>query len=107
MHRFLILLVLAGIAPMLAAQDAAQPLPSAPSATKYPPKQTVPPPAPAPAPSSQQKPAPATDGTSASSAPADSAAAPSPAALPRGTATAAPAGGDDEPLTTITKRVDE
>ncbi len=94
---------------MLAAQEASQPLPSAPSATKYPPKQTAPPPV-APAPSTQQTAPPATSaaaGTSTSPAPDSSAAASSPAAIPGGAAAPTPAGGDDVPLTTITKRVDE
>ena len=106
MNRLLILLLLSGLAPVLAAQDASQPLPSAPSATKYPPKQTAPPPAAAPA--QQQTPAATTSaaaGAGTSAAPANPAS--SSAAVPGGAATPEAAAGDDEPLTTITKRVDE
>jgi len=112
MNKFLILLALAGLSLAMAAQDGSQPLPSAPSATKYPPKsatQTQPQAAPAPAaaqpaPTSSEQPAASASGssnTSASSAPGSAS-----AALPAGEA-APPPTKDDEPLTTITKRVDE
>src|SRR5579884_1693302 len=112
MNKFLILLALAGLSLALAAQDGSQPLPSAPSATKYPPKsatQTQPQAAPAPAaaqpaPTSSEQPAgsaSASSNTSASSAPGSAS-----AALPAGES-APPPTKDDEPLTTITKRVDE
>ncbi len=103
MSKFLILLLLTGLLPGLAAQDGSQPLPSAPSATKYPPKQATPPPAqqtqtpPAPAPASSQQPA------ASDSASSNTSASPAP-----GSADAPPVNGpDDVPLTTITKRVDE
>jgi Ca-activated chloride channel homolog len=111
MNRFFILLALAGLSLTMVAQDATQPLPSAPSATKYPPKQAAPPPqaqpAPAAAPSTDQAPASSTPATStpppANSGPGSTTSA----ALPGGAATPAPAEPDDVPLTTITKRVDE
>jgi VWFA-related protein len=119
MNRFITLLLLAGLSPLLAAQDTSQPLPSAPSATKYPPKQ-VEQPQTAPAPATDPQPpagatAPAGTGTTApaagtntSATPADSgSASTTSAALPGGAATPAPPATDDEPLTTITKRVDE
>lgn len=103
MNKFFILLLLAGLPLALSAQDGSQPLPSAPSASKYPPKQSAQPQT-APAPSTEQAPA-----ASTTTAPANpgSASATS-AALPGSAATAPPANGDDDvPLTTITKRVDE
>ncbi|MFZ0706308.1 MAG: VWA domain-containing protein, partial [Candidatus Korobacteraceae bacterium] len=109
MNKFFILLLLAGLSLALAAQDGSQPLPSAPSATKYPPKQATPP---QPAQPTQTPPAPApTQQTSASSKPAaGSSATSSTSASPApGSADAQPAANesDDVPLTTITKRVDE
>jgi Ca-activated chloride channel homolog len=110
MNKFFILLVLAGLSLAMAAQDGSQPLPSAPSATKYPPKQTTQPQQPQSAPATSEQPAAnsATSNTSGSSAPANSGSAPSTAAaLPGGAATPPPSEPDDVPLTTITKRVDE
>jgi VWFA-related protein len=118
MKRFFILLLLAAIPAMLVAQDSSQTLPSAPSATKYPPKKDPPPPAPVPSPSEQpatgstapSTPAAPSTGASppstATATPGNAAASPANAALPVGPGTPPPA-GDDVPLTTITKRVDE
>ena len=96
--------LLAAGAAVLPAQDS-QPLPSAPSASKYPQN---------PAPQ-QQLPATATtapqqNSTTAATpatAPAANGSANTTAALPGGAADAKPADYDDVPLTTITKRVDE
>ncbi len=119
MKRFFILLLLAAVPAMLVAQDSSQTLPSAPSATKYPPKKDPPPPAPAPsspgqpAPGTSSTPVPAAQGTgasqpsSASATPSNAAAAPANAALPVGPGAPPPPAGDDVQLTTITKRVDE
>jgi VWFA-related protein len=99
MKKFLIVLAIAGVALAMAAQDGSQPLPSAPSASKFPPKPATPPPTQNdPAGKSEQPPA---NSTSPAGAPAAS------GAQPAGTATAPPSDPDDEPLTTITKRVDE
>jgi len=116
MKRLFILWLLAVLSGTLAAQDSAQ-LPSAPSASKYPAKSAAAnPPTPAPA---QDTPPPAANSESTAQAPAQPAnpapsntgnavAASGSAALPGGGAAAAPPPGpDDEPLTTITKRVDE
>jgi VWFA-related protein len=108
MRRFFILFLMAVFSGMVVAQDSSQ-LPSAPSATKYPPKSNAPS---SPAPAAQQAPSDSKT-TSAAPAPSDpatsstntSAAASGSAAQPGGAAPAAAA--DDEPLTTITKRVDE
>ena len=110
MNRFFILLLLGAFSAALLAQDSSQPLPSAPSASKYPPKPAAQPQtAPAPAPTEQ---APAnsapTAGASAAPVPANPGSSSTAAAeLPGGTAAPPPAATDDEPLTTITKRVDE
>ena len=116
MKRLFILWLLAVLSGTLAAQDSAQ-LRSAPSASKYPAKSAAAnPPTPAPA---QDTPPPAANSESTAQAPAQPAnpapsntgnavAASGSAALPGGGAAAAPPPGpDDEPLTTITKRVDE
>lgn len=118
MNKFFILLVMACLSLALVAQDGSQPLPSAPSASKYPPKQVTQPqpqdktptaPAAQQPPASSEQPAAntsATSSTGASSAPVDP--APTSAALPGGAAPAPPpAAPDDQTLTTITKRVDE
>src|SRR5579864_2684227 len=109
MKRFITLLLLAGLSPLLAAQDASQPLPSAPSATRYPPKPVAPPPAAQPPATDPETPASTTaGGTGTSTTPADSgSASTTSAALPGGAAAPAPPATDDVPLTTITKRVDE
>jgi len=110
MNRFFILLLLGAFSAAMLAQDSSQPLPSAPSASKYPPKPAAQPQtAPAPAPTEQ---APAnsapTAGASAAPVPANPGSSSTAAAeLPGGTAAPPPAATDDEPLTTITKRVDE
>ncbi len=109
MKRFFILLLLAVLSAVLLAQDSSQPLPSAPSATKYPPKQATPSQTtPAPVPASEQ-PAASTSATSsaAPAAPSTAVAPSTSAALPGGAAAAPPPAPDDVPLTTITKRVDE
>ncbi len=119
MKRFLILLLLAVVSPVLVAQDSSQTLPSAPSAIKFPPKKDSPS---APAPSSSEpaastgttsgatpsaaSPA-ATEPNSGPAAASDGSTAPANAALPVGPGAPPPPGGSDEPLTTITKRVDE
>jgi VWFA-related protein len=98
------------------AQDATQqPLPSAPSATKYPPKPATPPPSAAPAPAQSQAPAATEPAQStaapqnATAAPADTPAAPASNLGTLGTAQQQPASADDqeEKLTTIVKQVDE
>jgi VWFA-related protein len=92
-----------------AAQDASQqPLPSAPSTTKYPPKPTSPPPdaTPAQAPAT----APASQTTAPQSAPAGQNSPPATTAVPAQQNPAAPAAPSDdqgEKLTTIVKQVDE
>ncbi len=123
MKYWLILIVLVALSWGLAAQDAPQPLPTAPSATKFPPRQTAPPPetsqasAPAATPSpAAADPAPLAS-TAASSGTQTNVAPPAPEppksnALPSADVTV-PAGkpspGDnpDDQLTTIRKRVDE
>ena len=118
MKKFFILLLLAGLSLAMAAQDGSDPLPTAPSASKYPPKQAAQPqtsqtvPAAAqPAPATSEQPAanaPANSSTSTSSASANpGAGSTTSAALPGGAAAPAPSAPDDVPLTTITKRVDE
>jgi len=113
MKRIFMLFLLAAVTPAIAAQDSSQ-LPSAPSASKYPaksapagfpaqPQATEPPPANKPS----SAPAAATSNQSSSSTPHSAVAASGSAALPGGAAAPQPAGADDEPLTTITKRVDE
>jgi VWFA-related protein len=101
--RFVALL-LALVVRVLFAQDAPQPLPTAPSASKFPPAKADPP---------AQQTAASAPGTQQSSG---SAPAPGNAASPAATGSAqspAPGGAqpanadDDVPLTTITKRVDE
>src|SRR5271165_4950983 len=119
MKRTFILLLLATVSTAVAAQDSSQ-LPTAPSATKYPAKSapaTSPPPAPVQStgqsagnqPAAPDAAAPAASNTtpanSTGSSPSMPAASGSPAA--RGAAPPPPSGADDEPLTTITKRVDE
>jgi len=107
MNKFFILLLLAGLSAALAAQDGSQPLPSAPSATKYPQQQAQPTPAAVPSASTSSAGS-ATSSSNTSSAPANTAAGPaSTAELPAGAATPPANGDEDVPLTTITKRVDE
>ena len=94
------------------AQDATQqPLPSAPSAAKYPPKPATPPAsaAPAPAPAQTQAPAQTAASQASAPAPADASAPPASNLGTLGTAGQQPSKSDDqeEKLTTIVKLVDE
>ncbi len=94
----------------MAAQDGSQPLPSAPSAMKYPRQQsTQPPPSqPSPAPGTQQAPANPAPATNSPASPNSGADSTTSAELPGNGATPPPVNApDDVPLTTITKRVDE
>jgi VWFA-related protein len=117
MKSRLILVLLAALPWGLAAQNSAQQqLPTAPSATKFPPQQSVPAPtsgtshssdpaqSPAPAPS-----APAAVSGSSSTAPTTSSAQPAPANESSKSAVTPPGQGDtpDDTLTVIRKRVDE
>jgi len=109
MKTFFILVLLAIVVPMLPAQDSSQPLPSAPSANKYPQAQ-----APPPQQTQQQQQtstaAAAPQTTTATTPPVGNepaAPASTTAALPTGAAKANPSDTDEVPLTTITKRVDE
>jgi VWFA-related protein len=116
MKRLFILALMAVFSGIVSAQDST-PLPSAPSATKYPPKSTAPSsPGPAPAAAAQQPASGNQATTPAAPAPASSdpptsstntSAAASGSATPGDAAPAPPAKSDDEPLATITKRVDE
>lgn len=101
MNKFFVVLAMTGLAAAMAAQDGSQPLPSAPSASKFPPKQAQP--QNPPATSTEQPPVNAAPATGSSATP-DSATS---SAKPDGSATAPASDSDDAPLTTITKRVDE
>ncbi len=90
---------------MLAAQESGPALPTAPSAVKYPPKNVATQPATPDAQAAAAAPAAASTTTPAGN-PSDSASTTA-AAVPAGTAPAKAAEADDEPLTTIVKRVDE
>ena len=119
----LILFALAALSWGLAAQSAPQQLPTAPSATKFPPPQAAPPPAPETQQSSNPAPAPAATDPSPSAPPGtttQSTVTPPPAtgseptksaALPSSTAANAAekveAGDNPDELTVIRKRVDE
>lgn len=115
MRTLFIVFLLVSLSSLLLAQDSSQPLPTAPSATKYPPKQSAPPPqqtAPAAstAPPAADSSAPPADtlSTTPAAAPAAPARNTDSTGNPGNLGTAKPADtGDDAPLTTITKRVDE
>jgi Ca-activated chloride channel homolog len=111
MKKFVMLFLSVIVAMLLNAQDGSQPLPTAPSASKYPPKQVTQPEQSQPAPaagSTEQAPANAAPAASTASAPATPGpASSSSTALPVGPATPPSSESDDVPLTTITKRVDE
>ena len=109
--RFIPILI-AVLAFACVAQDATQqPLPSAPSAAKYPPKPATPPAsaAPPPAPAQTQAPAQTAAPQSSAPAPADTSATPASNLGTLGTAGQQPSKSDDqeEKLTTIVKLVDE
>ena len=101
----LFLLVILPLA--LLAQETSQQLPSAPSASKFPPAANVPAGQTGPASAGTTPPAPASSATSGStSSPSPKTAEPA-ATGPAAAGAAKPSDNDDEPLTTITKRVDE
>src|SRR5690348_2069942 len=118
MKYWIILVSLALMPSLLGAQATSQqPLPDSPSTAKFPPPPAAPPPQAAPAqqtaPPASETTAPANQGPPAdtpAAAAADPAksAVPAPVAAPAaGGASATDSGGDDVPLTTIRKQVDE